>query len=73
LLFLPDADGKGASRNDSLRALQGRISHKRFLYCAAVEEVEVWLMAGHKNRLKAPWAQNPIGSVPEGAFLSTVS
>ncbi len=60
LLFLPDADGKGESRNDELRALEREAAQQgvRLLCCAAKEEVEVWLLAGHHDRLPSrPWRE----------------
>jgi hypothetical protein len=52
LLFLPDADGK--DRRAELSALEAEASRKgvRLLCCAAKEEVEVWLLAGHRQRLE---------------------
>jgi hypothetical protein len=59
LLFLPDADGKGESRNDELRALEREAAQQgvRLLCCAAKEEVEVWLLAGHRKRLEQSWKE----------------
>ena len=50
-LFLPDADGK--DRSAELRALEADANRQgvRLLCCAAEQEVEVWLLAGHQNRL----------------------
>jgi hypothetical protein len=57
-LFLPDADGK--DRSAELRALE-RLARDRgaqLLCCAAEQEIEVWLLAGHRDRLKAvPWQE----------------
>ena len=57
-LFLPDADGK--DRRAELGALE-RVARDRgaqLLCCAAEQEIEVWLLAGHRNRLKAaPWQE----------------
>ena len=51
LLFLPDADGK--DRSAEFKALEEEASQQkaRLLCCAAQQEVEVWLLAGHRNRL----------------------
>lgn len=51
LLFLPDADGK--DRSAEFSALEAEASREgvRLLCCAAKEEVEVWLLAGHRNRV----------------------
>lgn len=52
-LFLPDAD-----RARNLKALEADLAGKgvRLLCCAAVPEVEAWLLAGHRDRVKARWA-----------------
>ena len=52
LLFLPDADGKDRSRTfKSLEALAHR-KKVTLICCAAVQEVETWLLAGHLEKLK---------------------
>jgi hypothetical protein len=50
LLFLPDADGK--DRRAELRALEAEAAQQgvRLLCCAAEQEVETWLLAGHRDR-----------------------
>jgi len=57
LLFLPDADGK--NRDDEFRILEERAlgSGVRLLCCAAQQEVEVWLLAGHVKKLSATWTE----------------
>lgn len=52
-LFLPDAD-----RARNLDALEAELREKgvALLCCAAVPEVEAWLLAGHRERLSAGWA-----------------
>jgi hypothetical protein len=52
LLFLPDADGK--DRSAEFRSLEEEADRQgaRLLCCAAKEEVEVWLLAGHRERLR---------------------
>ncbi len=52
-LFLPDAD-----RARNLEALETELRAKEIclLCCAAVPEVEAWLLAGHRDRLKTGWA-----------------
>lgn len=59
ILFLPDADGKGETRGAELRALEDEASRQRvrLLCCAAQQEVEVWLMAGHRHLLGRPWPE----------------
>jgi hypothetical protein len=66
ILFCPDRDG-AAGREEELRSLEARIRAKlsvldpvprvRVLCCAAVEEVEAWLLAGHAARLSRPWKE----------------
>ena len=55
LLFLPDADGK--DRSAPLSALEGRAREMGLtLICeCAVQEVEVWLLAGHTDKLQQNW------------------
>jgi len=56
LLFLPDADGKHQSRADKFAQLEAEHGPK-LVCCAAVEEVEAWLLAGHLDKLPKPWPQ----------------
>lgn len=51
---LPDADGKADSRKAELRALEDDANRQgaRLLCCAAEQESEVWLLAGHRQHLK---------------------
>jgi hypothetical protein len=57
LLFLPDADGK--DRRDEFGSLEGEATRNgvRLLCCAAVQEVEAWLLAGHRDRLDRRWPE----------------
>lgn len=57
LLFLPDADGR--DRRDEFGSLEGEAARRgvRLLCCAAVQEVEAWLLAGHRNRLGQDWRE----------------
>lgn len=69
-LFLPDRDGR-AERDKSLNALTMKYQNQRipFIAKAAVEEVEVWLLAGHKNKLSKNWSDvRADSSVKESAF-----
>jgi len=54
-LFLVDADGK--DRTAAFEALESKAeSNGSVLICAAaVQEVEVWLLAGHADKLGTPW------------------
>jgi hypothetical protein len=68
-LFLPDADGK--ERGDEFGTLEKAAAEKgvTLLCCAAVQEVEVWLLAGHVKRLKTSWADvRQAVSVKENVF-----
>jgi hypothetical protein len=55
ILFLVDADGH--DRTAELRTLEEQADHggATLVCCAAVQEVEVWLLAGHHNRLGRAW------------------
>ena len=57
LLFLPDNDGQ--NRAVGLRRLEERVAQSgvRLLCCAAIEEVETWLLAGHRSKLQQDWRQ----------------
>lgn len=55
MLFLPDADGK--DRKGEFHRLE-RLAAERginLLCCAAEQEVEVWLLAGHRDKLSVGW------------------
>mgnify|MGYP001595216198 CR=1 FL=1 len=55
MLFLPDLDCK--DRADALANVetQAQQAGVKLLACAAVQEVEAWLLAGHINKLKDRW------------------
>ncbi len=55
ILFLPDADGK--DRAAEFQGLEAVAESKgvRLICCAAVQEVEVWLLAGHADQLGQDW------------------
>lgn len=57
LLFLVDADGK--DRKDEFRNLEAEAAAQgvRLRCCAAEQEVEVWLLAGHRDKLGQPWQE----------------
>ncbi|HEY0556040.1 MAG TPA: hypothetical protein VGG20_17445 [Thermoanaerobaculia bacterium] len=70
LLFLPDADGK--DRSAEFRGLEDEADRQgvRLLCCAAEQEVEVWLLAGYRDRLGTRWqAIRSDASVKENVFL----
>jgi hypothetical protein len=72
LLFLPDADGKDRTHEFSVLEQSAREIGTRLLCCAAVEEVEAWLLAGHLDKLSGtPWSDvRADTSVKENAFAS---
>lgn len=56
-LFLPDADG--LDRTAAFTALEQEVgrSGAALFCCAAVQEVEAWLLAGHVDQLPSPWRE----------------
>jgi hypothetical protein len=74
LLFLPDQDGK--DRTHEFRELE-RLAQEmgtRLICCAAVEEVEAWLLAGHLDKLSGTsWSVvRADASVKESTFASFI-
>lgn len=57
LLFLPDADGRDKSAEFGY--LEGAASERgvQLFCCAAVQEVEAWLLAGHIDKLQRSWSE----------------
>jgi hypothetical protein len=57
ILFLVDADGKDKAA--VFEALESKAASNGLpLFCAAAEqEVEVWLLAGHAEKLEIPWGE----------------
>lgn len=51
LLFLPDADGKNREAEFERLENQTQEMGVKLFCCAAVQEIEVWLLAGHLNEL----------------------
>lgn len=69
LLFLPDADGKDRTAEFLALELEAEGRGVRLLCCAAVQEAEAWLLAGHKDRLGKPWREiREDRSVKENVF-----
>lgn len=70
MLFLPDADGKdrsGEFTHLEQKALQAGV---KLICCAAVQEVEVWLLAGHTDKLEQSWNEIRADvSVKENVFV----
>jgi hypothetical protein len=57
LLFLVDADGKDRRAEFQQLEGEGRDQGVRLLCCAAEQEVEVWLLAGHRDKLGTGWQE----------------
>jgi hypothetical protein len=53
ILFLVDADGK--DRAGEFARLEGATT--KLICAAAVQEVEIWLLAGHADKLGQPWQE----------------
>jgi hypothetical protein len=55
ILFLPDADGN--DRSTAFEVLEARATQAglRLMCQCAIQEVEVWLLAGHTDKLDRPW------------------
>ncbi len=70
VLFLPDADGKDRSQAFEELAAVADQTAVDLLCCAAVQEVETWLLAGHTEKLDRPWSEvrNDV-SVKENVFI----
>jgi len=57
LLFIPDADGKNRSREFGILEKEAIEKGAKLLCCAACQEVEAWLLAGHLDKLGKPWSE----------------
>jgi hypothetical protein len=57
LLFLPDADGKDRAAEFTSLEEHARLMDVRLICCAAEQEVEVWLLAGHTGKLNVGWPE----------------
>ena len=55
LLFLPDADGKDRTTEFNALEAEATANGTTLVCCAAEQEVETWLLAGHMDRIAAPW------------------
>ena len=51
LLFLPDADGNDRAKEFGILESTAATAGVKLLCCAAVQEVEVWLLAGHLRKI----------------------
>jgi hypothetical protein len=54
-IFLPDGDLMTDAKAEHLTADVSAMGTK-FLCCAAQPEIEIWLLAGHREKLPIPWA-----------------
>jgi len=56
ILFIADADGKAANRKEEFRRLEQLADQQprpvKLLCCAAEQELEIWLLAGHPDKLR---------------------
>jgi hypothetical protein len=57
MLFLPDADGKDRAAEFAHIEEKSLRSGVKLICCAAVQEVETWLLAGHVGKLQQPWSE----------------
>ncbi len=55
LLFLPDRDCKDKADEFQTLDQNAKTAGVKFIACAAVEEVEAWLLAGHTDNLLENW------------------
>ena len=54
-LFLPDADGKDKTKEFLQMKKKANKIDTNLICCAAKEEIEVWLLAGHLDKLEDNW------------------
>ncbi len=57
ILFLPDADGKDRSAEFDGLENEAEKEGVRLICCAAVQEVEAWLLSGHAGKLAQDWTE----------------
>lgn len=69
LLFLPDADGRDRTGEFASLEAGARDRGVELVCCAAVQEVEAWLLAGHLDKLSVSWSDvRSNTSVKESVF-----
>jgi hypothetical protein len=69
MLFLPDGDGKDRSGEFVHLEQKSGQAGVNLICCAAVQEVEVWLLAGHTDKLEQTWSEvRADASVKENIF-----
>ena len=57
LLFMPDADGRDKRAEFQYLESTAAGQDVKLFCCAAVEEVEAWLLAGHLDKLEESWSE----------------
>lgn len=57
ILFLPDADGNDRSVEFAALEARARELGAKLLCCAAIPEIEAWVLAGHVEKLERSWAE----------------
>ena len=73
-MFIPDADGKDRSREFAILEKEAREKGAKLLCCAACQEVEAWLLAGHLDKLDKRWSEiRADPSVKENFFADFLS
>lgn len=74
ILFIPDADGKDRRREFEILENEATEKGAKLLCCAACQEVEAWLLAGHLNKLEKSWSEiRADSSVKENFFADFLS
>lgn len=56
-LFLVIVDRDGDQTSRPARAEAREAAHSPLIVCLAIEEVEVWMLALHRDKLSAPWSE----------------
>lgn len=57
ILFLPDANDKDKAKEFEALECTATETGVRLVCCAAIPEIEVWLLAGHVEKLNRTWAE----------------
>jgi len=73
LLFIPDADGKDRTQEFAELEAEATAKGVTLFCCAAVQEVEAWLLAGHLDKLDKSWSEISADiSVKENVFADFI-
>lgn len=56
-LFLVMIDRDGNRRGNEAKAQARATEHRNLVVCLAIEEVEVWMLALHRDKLEEPWTE----------------